>query len=84
MFVLRGGLSRGQFGLLNEGLYQHAYSGTKKIVERYLEACIMYNFVFIYYFIYIYTINIILIYLLYYSYQRLSDQPQTPPNITQP
>lgn len=37
MFVLRGGLSRGQFGLLNEGLYQHAYSGTKKIVERYLE-----------------------------------------------
>jgi hypothetical protein len=37
MFVLRGGLTRGQFGLLNEGLYQHAYSGTKKIVERYLE-----------------------------------------------
>lgn len=37
MFVLRGGLSRGQFGLLNEGLYQFAYSGTKKIVERYLE-----------------------------------------------
>lgn len=35
--MLRGGLSRGQFGLLNEGLYQHAYSGTKKIVERYLE-----------------------------------------------
>jgi len=38
MFVMRGGLSRSQFGLLNEGLYQHAYSGTKKIVERYLEA----------------------------------------------
>jgi len=37
MFVLRGGISRNQFGLLNEGLYQHAYSGTKKIVERYLE-----------------------------------------------
>lgn len=37
MFVLRGGLSRGQFGLLSEGLYQYAYSGTKKIVERYLE-----------------------------------------------
>ena len=37
MFVLRGGLSRAQFGLLHEGLYQHAYSGTKKIVERYLE-----------------------------------------------
>ncbi|EWM25284.1 patatin-like serine [Nannochloropsis gaditana] len=40
MFVLRGGISRNQFGLLNEGLYQHAYSGTKKIVERYLEVVV--------------------------------------------
>lgn len=37
MFFLRGGISRNQFGLLHEQLYTRAYSGTKKIVERYLE-----------------------------------------------
>jgi TAG lipase / steryl ester hydrolase / phospholipase A2 / LPA acyltransferase len=40
MFFLRGGLSRNQFGLLNEGLYSHAYSGTKKLLDRYLETCV--------------------------------------------
>jgi len=40
MFTLRGGLSRNQFGLLSEGLYIRAYSGTKKLLESYLETVV--------------------------------------------
>ena len=40
MFTLSGGLTRNQFGLLNEGLYIRAYSGTKKLLESYLETVV--------------------------------------------
>eukprot|EP00614_Pseudopedinella_elastica_P032450 CAMPEP_0172644478 /NCGR_PEP_ID=MMETSP1068-20121228/239232_1 /TAXON_ID=35684 /ORGANISM="Pseudopedinella elastica, Strain CCMP716" /LENGTH=469 /DNA_ID=CAMNT_0013458677 /DNA_START=125 /DNA_END=1531 /DNA_ORIENTATION=+ len=35
IFRLRGGLSRGRFGLLHDGLYNKAKAGTKLSVERY-------------------------------------------------
>lgn len=35
MFRLRGALSRDQYGLLHEGLYSRAYSGTKRLVQLY-------------------------------------------------
>jgi len=38
MFRLRGGLSRGDFGLLNPELFSMARCGTKRGVERYLSA----------------------------------------------
>jgi len=37
IFTLRGGLSRPQYGMLHEGLYSKALSGTKVMVEDYLE-----------------------------------------------
>lgn len=40
MFRLRGGLARNGFGLLNEGLYSRAFSGTKKQVNEYQRAVI--------------------------------------------
>jgi hypothetical protein len=35
MFRLRGALSREQYGLLHEGLYSRAYSGTKRLIQLY-------------------------------------------------
>lgn len=35
MFKLRGGLSRDQFGLQHEGLFNKALAGTKHVVEKY-------------------------------------------------
>lgn len=35
MFRLRGALSRGQYGLLHEGLYSRAYSGAKRLIQQY-------------------------------------------------
>jgi hypothetical protein len=37
MFRLRGALSRDQYGLLHEGLYSRAYSGTKRLVQLYFQ-----------------------------------------------
>jgi TAG lipase/steryl ester hydrolase/phospholipase A2/LPA acyltransferase len=37
MFRLRGGLARDQFGMLNQGLFAKALSGTKFVIERYHE-----------------------------------------------
>lgn len=35
MFILRGGIARNKFGLLHEGLFSKALSGTKILVETY-------------------------------------------------
>jgi TAG lipase / steryl ester hydrolase / phospholipase A2 / LPA acyltransferase len=35
MFRLRGALAREQYGLLHEGLYSRAYSGTKRLIQVY-------------------------------------------------
>jgi len=37
MFTLRGGIYRSQYGMLHEGLFSKALSGTKLMVEQYLE-----------------------------------------------
>jgi len=37
MFTLRGGISRPQYGMLHEGLFSKALSGTKVLVENYLD-----------------------------------------------
>jgi hypothetical protein len=46
IFRLRGSLTRAQFGMLHDGLFSHAFAGTKLLVEEYHDTvCSALNYV---------------------------------------